>query len=247
MRLAVVGAGWAGDRQARAIADHPTAELAAVIDPDLLRARKIAESYGDSRTVVAVDLAEIGTVDAVVLCTPTALHFDQTMSLIARGIPVLVEKPFTQSLDQARTVAAASAEAGVPVGVMVAPVVPAITDHELEAILAAAREAGAGTAGYVLLRLPHELKTVWREWLVLHYPDRADHVMSLLQQMHGGRDYDPRFGRRMRGEGPFADLLAARFARARRRLGFGRLPPLRTGLFMPPRTGEAGPVQGALF
>ncbi|WP_337243486.1 PA0069 family radical SAM protein [Luteimonas sp. gir] len=138
----------------------------------------------------------------------------------------------------------ALAAAGIPVGVMVAPVVPAITDHELEAILGAAREAGADSAGYVLLRLPHELKTLWREWLDLHYPDRAQHVMSLLQQLHGGRDYDSRFGHRMRGQGPFADLLAHRFARARRALGFGRLPPLRTDLFVAPRPPSP---QGTLF
>ncbi|MEN5059628.1 PA0069 family radical SAM protein [Luteimonas sp. TWI1416] len=138
----------------------------------------------------------------------------------------------------------ALAAAGIPVGVMVAPVVPAITDHELEAILGAAREAGADSAGYVLLRLPHELKTLWREWLDLHYPDRAQHVMSLLQQLHGGRDYDSRFGHRMRGQGPFADLLAQRFARARRALGFGRLPPLRTDLFVAPQPPSP---QGTLF
>ena len=136
------------------------------------------------------------------------------------------------------------AEAGVPVGVMVAPVIPMITDHELEAILGAAREAGAGSAGYVLLRLPHELKTLWREWLELHYPDRAAHVISLLQQLHGGKDYDSRFGARMRGQGVFADLLSARFRRAHRALGFGRLPPLRTDLFTPPR---APSPQGQLF
>src|SRR5690606_17961842 len=93
------------------------------------------------------------------------------------------------------------AAAGVPVGVMVAPVVPAINDHEIEAILEAAREAGAQSAGYVLLRLPHELKKIWQEWLQLHHPDRAAHVMSLVRQMRGGRDYDSNFGTRMRGEG----------------------------------------------
>ncbi|ATD66450.1 radical SAM protein [Luteimonas chenhongjianii] len=136
------------------------------------------------------------------------------------------------------------ADAGVPVGVIVAPVVPMITDQELEAILEAARQAGAASATYVLLRLPHELKTVWREWLDLHYPERAAHVMSLMQQMHGGRDYDSRFGHRKRGEGPFADLLAARFARARRALGFGNLPPLRTDRFRPLRPDSP---QGELF
>lgn len=138
----------------------------------------------------------------------------------------------------------ALAEAGVPVGVLVAPVVPAITDHELEAILQAAREAGAASAAYVLLRLPHELKTLWREWLALHYPERAEHVMSLVQQLHGGRDYNSTFGRRMRGQGPFADLLQARFARAHRAHGFGRLPPLRCDLFTAPRVPSP---QGVLF
>ncbi|MGY0633463.1 PA0069 family radical SAM protein [Luteimonas sp. A478] len=135
-------------------------------------------------------------------------------------------------------------DAGIPVGVLVAPVVPAITDMELEAILEAAREHGAGAASYVLLRLPHELKEIWREWLALHYPDRAAHVMSLIQQMRGGKDYDSSFGRRMRGEGPFADLIAARFARAQRRLGYGRLPALDCGLFVPPRPPSP---QGELF
>ena len=135
-------------------------------------------------------------------------------------------------------------DAGVPVGVMVAPVIPAITDHELERILEAARENGARAAGYVLLRLPHELKEVWREWLELHYPERAAHAISLLRQMHGGRDYDSRFGQRMRGEGPFADLLAQRFAKAHARLGFGRLPRLDTSRFAPPRPPSP---QGQLF
>ena len=135
-------------------------------------------------------------------------------------------------------------EAGVPVGVLVAPVIPMITDAHLERILEAAREAGAQSAGYVLLRLPHELKEVWREWLRLHYPQRAEHVMSLIQQMRGGKDYDSAFGTRMRGQGPFAGLIAMRFAKTRKRLGYADLPPLRTDLFAAPR--KASP-QGELF
>lgn len=135
-------------------------------------------------------------------------------------------------------------DAGVPVGVMVAPVVPMITDRELEGILEAAHEAGARAAGYVLLRLPHELKQVWREWLELHYPERAAHVMSLVRQMRGGKDYDAAFGTRMRGQGPFAELIAQRFARAHRRLGYGRLPPLDCSRFVAPR--KQSP-QGTLF
>src|ERR1700716_1381165 len=99
------------------------------------------------------------------------------------------------------------AQAGVPAGVLVAPVIPAITDHEMEDILAAARDAGAGSAGYVLLRLPHEVKILFREWLQEYHPDRAKHVMSLINQMRGGKDYDAEFGRRMSGTGPYAELL----------------------------------------
>ena len=138
----------------------------------------------------------------------------------------------------------ALADAGVPVGVMVAPVVPMITDNEMERILQAAHDHGARAAGYVLLRLPHELKQVWREWLELHYPERAAHVMSLLQQMRGGKDYDSGFGTRMRGEGPFAQLIAQRFAKAYRRLQFGRLPALDSSRFVAPR--KPSP-QGDLF
>jgi DNA repair photolyase len=129
------------------------------------------------------------------------------------------------------------AHAGVPVGVLVAPVIPAITDHEMEDILAAAREAGASSAGYVLLRLPHEVKILFREWLAEHYPDRAKHVMSLINQARGGKDYDATFGLRMRGSGPYADLLRSRFELARRRLGFADAEEryeLDTSRFQPP-------------
>ena len=139
---------------------------------------------------------------------------------------------------------AALHEAGVPVGVLVAPVIPMITDHMLEDILAAARGAGASAAGYVLMRLPHELKQLFREWLDLHYPERAAHVMSLMQQMHGGKTYDSRFGERMRGNGPFAQLLVQRFRKASARLGFGKLPPLNEAAFLRPR--KPSP-QGSLF
>ncbi|MGC1388085.1 MAG: PA0069 family radical SAM protein [Steroidobacteraceae bacterium] len=111
------------------------------------------------------------------------------------------------------------AQAGIPVGVLIAPVIPAVTDHELEDILAAASEAGATAAGYILLRLPYEVKTLFREWLDMHYPDRARHVMSLINQARGGKDYDARFGQRMVGTGPVAELLRTRFELAARRLG----------------------------
>ncbi len=128
-------------------------------------------------------------------------------------------------------------QAGVPVGVLVAPVIPAITDHEIEDILAASKEAGASRAGYVLLRLPHELKLIFREWLAQHYPGRAKHVMSLINQARGGKDYDSQFGTRMRGTGPYAELLRTRFDLAKRKLGFAGAEErceLNTRLFRPP-------------
>jgi len=113
-------------------------------------------------------------------------------------------------------------DAGVPVGVLVAPVIPAVNDAELEHIVAACAQAGAKTVGYVLLRLPYEVKDLFREWLETHMPLRAAHVMSLINSMRGGRDNDPRFGTRMKGEGPFADLIRTRFAAACRRHGLAR-------------------------
>lgn len=102
-------------------------------------------------------------------------------------------------------------EAGVPVSVMTAPVIPALNDHELEDLLAAAAGAGASHAGYILLRLPHEVAPLFEEWLALHHPGRKDHVLSLIRQCRGGATYDARFGQRMVGTGPFARLLAQRF------------------------------------
>jgi DNA repair photolyase len=114
-------------------------------------------------------------------------------------------------------------KAGVPVGILVAPVIPALTDHEMERILEAAAEMGAKWAGYVMLRLPYEVKDLFREWLAEHHPQRAAHVMSLVQDVRGGRDNDPNFGSRMRGTGPVAQLIRNRFQIARRRLGLDGL------------------------
>jgi DNA repair photolyase len=128
------------------------------------------------------------------------------------------------------------------VGVLLAPVIPAITDHEMEDILAAAKEAGAGSAGYVLLRLPYEVKNLFREWLAEHYPDRAKHVMSLINQSRGGKDYDAQFGVRMTGTGAYAEVLRTRFELARRRLGLDDAEArheLTTSLFRPPAANQA--------
>ena len=137
-------------------------------------------------------------------------------------------------------------EAGVPCGVLVAPIIPMLTDRWMEQILERARDAGAQMAGYTILRLPWELKTLVREWLELHFPERAEHVLSLVRQMRGGRDNDPRFGKRMRGEGEFAELIRQRFAIATRKfdLSRGRNLTLDCASFIAPR--KATP-QGELF
>jgi DNA repair photolyase len=130
------------------------------------------------------------------------------------------------------------AGAGIPVGVLVAPVIPFLTDHEIEPVLEAAAAAGAGSAGYVLMRLPWELKDLFRDWLAAHYPLKAEHVMSRVQHMRGGRDNDPAFGARMQGTGELADLLRRRFDIACRRLGLNAGPRaggLDVTRFRPPR------------
>lgn len=131
-------------------------------------------------------------------------------------------------------------EAGVPVTVMFAPVIPGLNDHELEAVLETAARAGARGAGYVALRLPRELSSLFREWLEAEQPDRAGRVMSLVRQMRGGRDYDADWAQRMTGQGPLATLLRQRFRTATKRLGLNQTRhELDVSLFVrPPRAGD---------
>jgi len=127
------------------------------------------------------------------------------------------------------------AEAGVPVGVNAAPMIPAINDMELERILDAAAAQGATTAGMILVRLPLEVRDIFREWLLRHFPDRVRHVLSLIRDTREGKDYDSRWGTRMTGEGPYATLLRQRFEKARERHGLTtKMRALRTDLFTPP-------------
>ncbi len=139
----------------------------------------------------------------------------------------------------------ALSQAGIPAGVLSSPMIPGLNDAELEAILAAAAGAGARSAGYVLLRLPHEIKDLFREWLETHEPLKAPRVLALLRSMRGGGLYDASFGARMRGEGPHAELLRQRYHVACRRHGLQtRAEPLDTSSFrVPPRAGD----QGRLF
>src|SRR5918997_301257 len=137
------------------------------------------------------------------------------------------------------------AEAGIPVAVMVAPIVPAITDHEIEEIPPAASAAGARSAGYVLLRLQHEIKDLVHGWLAEHYPDKLKHVFSLVEGTRGGKAYDAKWGQRMTGVGPYAWMIGRRFEAAAERFGFNKQRrPLRTDLFTPPKQETA---QLALF
>lgn len=130
------------------------------------------------------------------------------------------------------------AAAGVPVGVMVAPVVPAITDHEMPKIMEAAANAGASWAGYVVLRLPGAVEGLFQDWLARHFPDRKEKVLNRLRDLRGGRLYDPRFGSRMKGEGLFADQIRLTFETFKRRYGLGQSrPELSTAAFR--RPGEA--------
>ncbi|WP_072779332.1 PA0069 family radical SAM protein [Marivita hallyeonensis] len=131
-------------------------------------------------------------------------------------------------------------DAGIPVRVMVSPVVPGLTDPEIEAILETARDAGSVAATWAMLRLPHEVAPLWEEWMDAHYPDRKSRVMSKLREMHGGKVYSAEWFKRTRGEGAFAQLIAHRFTKARKRLGLDQTLPMPdcTRFAPPPALGD---------
>jgi DNA repair photolyase len=175
------------------------------------------------------------------------LHVAVSITTLDTGLARAME-PRAPSSQRRLAVIAALAAAGIPTAVMVAPLIPALSDNELERILAAAREAGASSAGYILLRLPHEVKPLFRAWLDSHRPGRAEHVYSLMRQLHGGREYDSRFGTRQRGSGPLAEIIAQRFGVATRRLGLDApSPPLDTAGFRPPPVASSPAPQMTLF
>jgi DNA repair photolyase len=137
-------------------------------------------------------------------------------------------------------------DAGVPVGVLVAPIIPALNEKDVEGIIERAAANGANSIGYTCIRLPHELKQLFREWLDAHYPEKAAHIISLIQQMNGGKDYDSNFATRMRGQGVFADIIRKRVQVASRKAGLHRAwdTVLDTSKFVPPRIHSP---QGELF
>jgi DNA repair photolyase len=157
-----------------------------------------------------------------------------SVTTLDRGLARIME-PRAATPERRLVAMAALAKAGVPVIVMFAPIIPGLNDHEMEAVLERAAKAGAVGAGYVVLRLPREIKDLFREWLEAAAPDRAKRVMSLVRQMRGGRDYDPNWGQRMKGEGPISEMLGRRFAIAKRRLGLDQpIPALDLNQFRRP-------------
>src|SRR5271170_4410332 len=158
-----------------------------------------------------------------------------SVTTLDRGLARVMEPRAATPERRLETIAALAA-AGVPAAVMSAPMIPALNDSEMEQILERARAAGASSAAYTLLRLPLELKTLFKEWLEAHFPAKANHVLSLVAQTHGGRLYDSTWSKRMTGTGPYADVLRLRFERACRRLGFNErtTQPLDTSRFLPP-------------
>ena len=165
-----------------------------------------------------------------------------SITSLNRKVAMTVE-PRAPSPERRLTAVRRLADAGVPVFVSIAPVIPAITDHELEHLIERAAEAGARGCFFIPVRLPHEVAPLFRAWLDEHFPERAGKVMSIIQSLRGGRDNDPDFGTRMRGSGPWAELLRTRFHRACRKHGLNsERIQLRSDLFCPPR----GP-QGELF
>ncbi|AWM23849.1 radical SAM protein [Sinorhizobium fredii USDA 205] len=149
---------------------------------------------------------------------------------LARAMEPRASTP-TRRLEAIRAVS----EAGIPAGVLVAPIIPALNDHEIERVLDAAKTAGAAEASYVLLRLPLEVSPLFRDWLLRNYPDRYRHVMSLVRSMRGGKDYDAEFGKRMKGAGPYAWQIGRRFELAAKRLELNLTRrQLRHDIFVPP-------------
>ncbi len=205
--------------------------------------RQVLEVLYEFRNPVA-----IVTKSALVLRDLDLLGAMARLGLVKVALSITTQEPsLARSLEPRAATPARRFEAlkglsaeGIPTGVMFAPVIPALNDSELENILGAAANAGARTAGYVLLRLPLEVKDLFREWLDLHAPARAGHVLALIRAMRSGKDYDASWHDRMTGSGPYARMIAQRFHLAARRLGLNQKPVvLECGRFRrPPHQGE---------
>jgi DNA repair photolyase len=169
-----------------------------------------------------------------------------TITTLDHAVARTLEPRATAPARRLRTIRTLT-DAGIPVGVSVAPVIPFVTEPDLERVLTAAAEAGAVNAGYIMLRLPWEISPLFRQWLEAHFPDRAARVMNRVRDMRGGKDYDSSFGKRMRGEGVWADLIRQRFDKTVERLGLSahssRFKGLDSSRFRPPSASPSvGPV-----
>jgi DNA repair photolyase len=192
--------------------------------------------------VTIVTKSALVTRDLDILAPMAAKNLARVALSITTLDPALARSMEPRAASPARRLATVRelAAAGVPVTVMAAPMIPALNDQELEAILAEAAAAGAKSAGTLLVRMPHEIKQLFEEWLRAHAPGRADHVLSLMRQAHGGKLYNAEFGVRQRGTGPYAELLQLRFRKATARLGLNvERRPLDCGQFkVPPQVGD---------
>ncbi|WP_185985190.1 PA0069 family radical SAM protein [Aureimonas mangrovi] len=209
----------------------------------------IEKRYGIMREILEVLEAANHPVGIVTKSALVMRDIDILSRMASRGLAKVAMSVTTLDRRLARTMEPRAAtptrrleavkalsEAGVPTMVMTAPIIPGLTDSEIERLLEAAREAGTREAGYVLLRLPLEVSPIFKDWLLQHYPDRYRHVLSLLRSMRDGKDYDAEWGKRMRGTGPYAMQIRRRFELAARRLGLNeRRTALRTDLFTAPK------------
>ena len=205
--------------------------------------RKVLEVLDEFRhpaTIVTKSALVLRDLDLLArMAVARRVHVYLSVTTLDRSLARTME-PRASTPERRLDVLGALTEAGVPCGVLAAPMIPALNDHELERILAAARDRGVEQAGYILLRLPHEVAPLFEEWLHAHYPNKARHVLSVLRQMRGGELYRAEWGRRMRGTGPFAELLRRRFETACRRLGLNRERPLLDvdSFRVPPQRGD---------
>jgi DNA repair photolyase len=165
------------------------------------------------------------------------VHVAISVTTLERSLSRRLEPRAAAPQRRIETIARLS-EAGIPVMVFFAPLIPVLNDSEMEKVLQAGREAGAGSAAYELLRLPYELKEIFAQWLEQHEPLKAAHVMQRIYDSRGGKAYDADFSQRMTGTGHYAELIAQRFRLALKRLGFPGSPPLECGLFVPPASDE---------
>ncbi len=195
---------------------------------------EVLERFGHPVSIVTKSAGVLRDVD--VLRRLAARRLVRVWLSVTTLDPRLARTMEPRAAAPARRLAAVAelAQAGVPVGVLAAPMIPGLNDAELERILDASAKAGAQSAGYVLLRLPHEIKQIFEDWLARHFPDRARHVLALVRQTRAGALNDARFGQRMRGTGAYAELLARRFTRAARQHGLEARPELDCTAFAPP-------------